>query len=337
MLSTKSELLSVLDKIQGLKILVAGDFMVDRYIFGNVERISPEAPVPIIEAKKFDDRLGGAGNVVRNLSELGVATVACGLVGTDQEGTALIRLLEQDRADTRTIIKSSDRPTTVKTRILGRNQQIARIDWEDRTYLSKGLEDQLIDSLQQSSGAVQCVIFSDYGKGALTPRVLSLIGDKKKNGEFSLNFRPLMIDPHPRNYSHYRGMTIAKPNRPEAEKAANIEITDNRSALMAATILREKWQADTVVITLGEDGLLILPESQTEAIFRETLAREVFDVSGAGDTVTAVFAAATAAGASPGVAGDLANLAAGIVVSEVGTVPITRKQLLDQIEIIFSQ
>ncbi len=330
--SSAEDLLGLLDKFSEVSALVIGDIILDRYIWGNVERISPEAPVPVVDVRKVEDRLGGAGNAVRNLCAIGAKVSLCGMIGDDEEGQRVLQLLDQSGVNKEGVMIDRGRPTSLKTRVIAHSQQVVRIDREDTRVqgvaLSEGLA-AMADAHLENSGVV---IVSDYGKGAIAAPLFKRLSAARQEGRLGSRVRPLVVDPHPHNYDLYDGITIAKPNRKEAEVAVGFSIDSPEAATKAAQLLCKRWNSEMMMITLGEGGLMILPAIDQQAIFLETVAREVFDVSGAGDTVTALFSAALALGASPSLAGDLANIAAGIVVSEVGTVPINVTRLRSDIE-----
>lgn len=326
----KKELFKVLDKIEGLPVLVIGDLILDRYMWGKVDRISPEAPVPVVEVHRTEDRLGGAGNVVRNLCNLGAKVKVCGVVGDDIEGQALIRMLKKSGVNPDGIVVEPGYPTSLKTRVIAQPQQIVRIDREDKSALHSSHTASLSKLVGTLVDKQKAVIVSDYAKGVISAPVMKVLGNLHKKGIFGRSTIPLVVDPHPDHFSFYNSVTMAKPNRKEAEAATGIKITDHKKAMQAAHKLRKKWNAELMMITLGEGGIVIV-DSKT-GITLDTVARDVYDVSGAGDTVTAVFTAALAAGASLEVAGNLSNIAAGIVVSEVGTVAVDKKKLIHEIE-----
>ncbi len=332
MLSSKVQLQDTLEKMRGIPVLVIGDLILDRYIWGSVSRISPEAPVPVLEVRSTEDRLGGGGNVARNLRSLGAKVSIYGLVGKDDESQQVRKLLTDEGANCEGVFEFQGMPTIVKTRVVAGQQQIVRIDRElfDREHgaPAKSMLKKLVELMKKN----RAVIVSDYGKGVVTPQVMQALEEFRESGEFSLKSRPLVVDPHPSNYGIYSGMTVAKPNRKEAEIASGVKIRDRDSAIKAAEVLLRLWKAEIMLISLGEGGLVIAFADGTEPIHLETRAQQVFDVSGAGDTVTAVFTLALAAGAVPRVAGDLANIAAGIVVSEVGTVAVDPKKLRQEVE-----
>ncbi len=327
----KEQLLATLDKIVSTPILVVGDLILDRYIWGKVDRISPEAPVPVVEVVKTEGRLGGAGNVVRNLATIGAKPTVCGLIGDDEDGRDLMALFEEIGAHTSGVIIDRTRPTTVKTRVIAATQQIVRIDREKKVADSHEAAGRMVEAINQALGGSKAVILSDYGKGAVSTEVLDALQRASAAHQLELGARPLFVDPHPRNYNNYRSMSVAKPNRKEAEIASGCAITSVQEAYAAADVLMRKWNSEMMVITLGEDGMIVKQAGESKGVHLETMAQEVFDVSGAGDTVTALFCSSLAVGASPTTAGVLANIAAGIVVSEVGTVAVDIDRLRAQV------
>jgi D-beta-D-heptose 7-phosphate kinase/D-beta-D-heptose 1-phosphate adenosyltransferase len=329
--SSREELLDVIEKVRNLPVMVVGDVMLDRYIWGAVDRIAPEAPVPVVLVKKKEDRLGGAGNTVRNLRALGLQVDLCGFIGDDEEGQTVLRLLAEEQIGRDGVIVDSSVPTISKTRVIAHNQQVVRIDREEVGLKHEALRsgfDALVDS---KIDAAKVVIISDYGKGAISESLLKRFEEASKSGRLSRSLRPLMLDPHPRNYALYSGATAVKPNRKEAEEASGIKIKNKQDAIKAAQIVLERWKSEILVLSLAEDGMLVATAGGTDPILIDTAAKKVADVSGAGDAVVAVFAAAMGVGASLRVAGDLANIAAGIVVGEVGTVPVDYDQLRHEI------
>jgi rfaE bifunctional protein kinase chain/domain len=326
-LGNKEELLSALDLIASTPILVAGDVILDRYVWGKVERISPEAPVPVVEVVRMEDRLGGAANVVRNLAAIGAKPVMCGVVGDDADGQAVLKLLDESGAERSGMLVDGSRPTVLKTRVIGQHQQIVRIDHENRESLAGAVSTALSRSINDRIDASKAVIISDYGKSTISEDVLSMLSTAYASGRLGLKTRPLFVDPHPRNYERYRCMSVAKPNRKEAEVASGRAIESIEDAFRAAEILIKKWNSELMVVTLGEWGMVLRQAGSSDGLHLETAAREVFDVSGAGDTVTALFTSALAVGATPVTAGVLANIAAGIVVSEIGTAAIDLQRL----------
>lgn len=326
-LGNKKDLLATLERIVGTPILVAGDLILDRYVWGKVERISPEAPVPVVEVQRMEDRLGGAGNVVRNLAAIGAKPSVVGTVGSDEEASVMLRLFSEIGADTRGVIVDSSRPTTLKTRVIAHTQQVVRIDREKRGVETTDVASKVAEHLNGALDGCKAVILSDYGKGAVSAPVLDTLFMAHEQGRLGLGVRPLFVDPHPLNYDNYRFMSVAKPNRKEAEIASGCAIGGVEDAFKAAQALMKRWNSEMMVVTLGEGGMVVQQGGAQGGVHLETMAREVFDVSGAGDTVSALFCAALATGASPIIAGVLANIAAGIVVSEVGTVAVDIERL----------
>jgi rfaE bifunctional protein kinase chain/domain len=331
---SKEQIFEILERMQNIEILVVGDLILDRYVWGTVDRISPEAPVPVVRVRKIEDRSGGAGNVVDNLVNLGCRVRVTGFIGDDPEGKIISGIFDSQRVNREGIIKVEGRPTSLKTRVIAQRQQIVRIDREETdspgVALTEGLAAMVEAQIQTSQG----IIVSDYGKGSIGSAVLKKLSEAKRSGKLSLKKCPLVLDPHPSNYSHYSGFNVAKPNKKEAEAASGITIKDLQSAEAAALEIQKRWDTDLLLITMGEDGVLISPR-EGKPTHLKTRALEVFDVSGAGDTVTAVFTAAIAAGADIVLAGHMANLAAGVVVAEVGTVPITVQGLRSHVEKIW--
>jgi rfaE bifunctional protein kinase chain/domain len=321
---TSEELLTCLDSLSALNAFVIGDLVLDRYIWGKVDRISPEAPVPVVKVNRTEDRLGCAGNAARNLRAIEVKTSMCGVVGEDDEGRIIERLLGSIGIKSDHIFIDQSLSTIVKTRVIAHSQQVVRIDREEDVDVTPLRQQNFLKSIQKSLDSPDFIIVSDYGKGAVTKELFDMLSAEKESGRINC---PIIVDPHPTNFDCYHGITIAKPNRAEAEKAAGITICDHSSAIKAARILREAWQSEMMMITLGEGGLVIASDSDPDGIFLETAAQEVYDVSGAGDAVTAVFSAALVQSGDVRLAGELANLAAGLVVSEVGTAPVNTEKL----------
>jgi D-beta-D-heptose 7-phosphate kinase/D-beta-D-heptose 1-phosphate adenosyltransferase len=330
-LGNRQELLDIIDRIAGTPILVVGDLVLDRYTWGKVDRISPEAPVPVVEVVRMEDRLGGAGNVVRNLATIGAKPSACGVIGDDIEGQVMLGLFKEIGADASGVLVDASRPTVLKTRVIAHTQQIVRIDREQRADLSSALSEKLTETMLSEISGTRAVILSDYGKGTVSSQVLKTLEAAYQRGDLGLSSRPLFVDPHPRNYNLYSVMSVAKPNRKEAEAASGQKIESIEDAFKVAELLMAKWNSEIMVITLGEGGMVVRKAGSSDGLHLETTAQEVFDVSGAGDTVTAVYTAALAVGAGPINAGVLANIAAGIVVSEIGTAAIKLDKLREKV------
>lgn len=306
-------------EFSGARVTVAGDVMLDRYLFGGTSRISPEAPVPVVHVRQTDDRPGGAANVAVNLSSLGVATTLLGLVGEDEEASILGAVLQSHGIDCRFSV-SSDRPTITKTRVLSRSQQLIRLDREE-PHGDAGMS--LAGPLQQALAGSDVVVLSDYGKGALSD-VAALIGACREAAV------PVLVDPKGADFDKYRGASLITPNQSEFEAVVGACGTDEELVRRAQQMLTD-LELGALLVTRSEKGMLLI-ETGAEPIFLSTQSREVFDVTGAGDTVIATIAAALASGERLQSAAILANLAAGVVVRKIGvaTVSPTEIQIASQ-------
>lgn len=295
------------------KILVVGDLMIDHYIWGDSTRISPEAPVQVVDVRSENNRLGGACNVANNLVSLGASVEIFGVVGQDSRGEWLLGALEQLGIKTTQIHKDVLRPTTQKTRVILSHQQILRIDREEKAPIAERVRAEFLSTLQKNIGEYDAVILSDYDKGVLgrefTQSIISLARNAKK---------PVLCDPKGEDYSKYSGATLLTPNKKEAQGASGIKICDDESLERAAKKLQEECQLDISLITLSEDGIGIL-DSAKRIVKIPTIAREVFDVTGAGDTVIAALAFCLAQGIDIYQACKFANAAAAVVVGKVGS------------------
>lgn len=302
-------------------ILVAGDVMVDEYIIGNVERVSPESPVPVLVVKDRFRTLGGAGNVVKNLSSLGAGVALFATVGDDAAGRWFRNHCEEMRIETFWVKEDRSRPTTIKTRVVARNQHLVRIDEEHVTPISRDIEESITEDIHNVLDQVQGVVISDYGKGFLTPRLLEvLIGSAAERG------LPVLVDPKGQDFVRYRGAGYITPNQKEASGASGVPITDEPSLIKAGRVLIDQTNARGIVITRGKDGsTLVTPEGHTHFSVEPV---EMIDVTGAGDTVVAVTTLALAAGLSIEEAIELANLAASIVVSRFGAATVTLEEMI---------
>lgn len=337
MISNKAVIDQAIAKFKDMHLLVVGDVILDRYVWGGADRISPEAPVPIVNVKRVEDRAGGAGNVVHNLVNIGVNVSLCGFIGEDDEGQSLAHGFDKIGVNRDGIIVTAERPTSLKTRVIAQAQQVVRIDREDINPPSDAACEGLAAVIESKLDQVDAIIVSDYGKGCITEPVLRVLSEAHRSGKISISKKPMMLDPRPFNFQFYDNYSfnVVTPNRKEAEHATGIAITNEQSAIKAAQILEKKWNTDLAIITLGEDGMLLYPKDG-KSILLETKALEVYDVSGAGDTVASVFTAALATGVGHVAAGEIANLAAGVVVGEVGTVPIQLNQLIERINSVFT-
>lgn len=328
MMAPNTTLTSIIDRFVGTPVVVVGDLIVDHYIWGKVNRISPEAPVVVVHVTREDRRLGGAGNVARNLAALGANVSVCGVVGDDDQGRSLLGMLDEIGADSSGVLVDRSRPTTVKTRVLAHSQQVVRVDREVTNPLHESYAEGVAAALQSKLSTAKGVVISDYAKGTVCSQLFDRVEQGYERGVLGSGKIPVLVDPKAPNFSRYRRATIIKPNRREAEEASGVAISDRAAAVLAGKVLLDRWSCEMVLITLGEMGMVLVGRDDREpAIEVDTVARHVFDVSGAGDTVSAVFVLALAVGASPREAAILANGAAGIVVGEVGTVAVTADQL----------
>jgi rfaE bifunctional protein kinase chain/domain len=318
----------ILDAISGLHVLVIGDLMLDHYIWGDVHRISPEAPVPVVHAARDSETAGGAANVALNLAALGAKTSVVGVLGDDAHGETLRAILSAAGIDTTGCRTSDGAPTIVKTRVIARNQQLCRIDREaPRANYAIDVLPGSLDDLAIAIAGADAVIFSDYAKGAITQPLLdALLPVAGKHATL------VAIDPKPSRKLDFRGIQLITPNRHEALELAGLpEAAPGEAYPLAETARRihQTHAPENLIITLGADGMAICRNGEVESVL-PTRAREVFDVSGAGDTVIATLTAALAAGADASSAAHLANLAAGDVVSKMGTAVPDLKHMFDQ-------
>lgn len=312
-------------KLKGKKILVFGDLMLDEHIWSKVNRISPEAPVPIADVSRITHVPGGCGNVAVNIAALGGTPYLVGIIGRDSSGEKLRKALKQAFVPTQHLIVEASRPTILKSRIIAASQHVVRVDREDRTELSPALLKRLSAKLRQLITAVDAVIISDYAKGAVNHQTAQLaISLAKKYKKF------VAVDPKGSDYSRYRGASIITPNMKEAAEAAGLEIVDDKSAVLAGKTLRKKCRVDNILITRGGEGMSLV--SAKETVHIPAVPREVFDITGAGDTVISTLALAMAAGARVKQACLLANTAAAVVVGKISTAPCYREELEETIE-----
>ena len=305
-------------------VVVFGDVMLDEFVWGDVTRISPEAPVPVVEIRRESVHLGGAANVLSNLPALGVRSALVGVVGQDRAGERVrAELREAGALDAEeNLIVDVSRPTTVKTRIIAHSQLVVRADRERRTHIDGTVEERVVASLRRLLRGADALVISDYDKGAVTPAVLDEILPAAEAARV-----PVLVDPKIRNFDSYRPATLVTPNHHEALRLTNTEDDTDEGMARAARSIRERLGCRSVLITRGERGMMLL-EGEGEPTYVPTAAREVYDVTGAGDTVIATLAASVAAGASLVEAAMLANHAAGIVVGKIGTATASAEELL---------
>lgn len=310
-----------LNDFSKVKILVVGDVMLDRYWWGSVSRISPEAPVPVVRLKKTSLSAGGAANVAANIAGLGAQPVLFGLVGDDEEAGLIRGLLHDLSVASNRLVAVPDRPTTVKTRVIAHSQQVARVDQETDAALSPDIEITLLDNIVAMIPEVNAIVISDYAKGMVTAGLLKALISEAKDLR-----TPVLVDPKGKDYSKYRGATIVTPNQREAAEACNLEEGGNDLVGRAGKRLLAELEGDAVLITQGEKGMTLF-QNRFEPIKFAAAARQVYDVTGAGDTVIATLATAIGAGLDLGTSTRLANIAAGIVVEQVGTSSISLSEL----------
>ena len=323
----KARAAALLRKIRRRSVVVVGDVMLDEFIWGDVSRISPEAPVPVVDVRSESTHLGGAANVLANLLALGAQACVIGVIGKDFAGDRIqISLSEKSKLQTADmLIADSSRPTTTKTRIVAHNQMVVRADRENRTPVNGETQARIIATARAAIAKAHALIVSDYDKGVVTPRVLAeLLPEAYRR-------IPVLIDPKLRNFDAYRPATLVTPNHLEALRVTNLEEDSDQTLQAAARAIRSRLSCDAVLITRGNRGMMLL-EGEGDPVCVATAAREVYDVTGAGDTVIATLAAALAAGASMTEAAVLANHAAGIVVGKLGTASATDEEVLNSIQ-----
>jgi D-glycero-beta-D-manno-heptose-7-phosphate kinase len=318
---TRARASEILDTLRDRNVVVLGDVMLDEFVWGDVTRISPEAPVPVVDVRRESVHLGGAANVLANLVALGARGSVVGVVGNDGAGERLQTGLRELGARGDCLIVDETRPSTTKTRIIAHSQLVVRADRESRAPVSEKTEDQIISCLKDALKQADALVISDYDKGVVTPRILREILP------VAYEHVPVLVDPKLRNFSFYRPATLVTPNHLEALRMSDTEDHSDDGSHRAAKVIREKLGCDAVLITRGDRGMMLL-EANDQPVYVETAAREVYDVTGAGDTVIAALASALASGATMFEAATLANHAAGIVVGKVGTATASAEELL---------
>jgi D-glycero-beta-D-manno-heptose-7-phosphate kinase len=319
----KPDLTKIFESFKQIKALIIGDVMIDSYLWGEVTRISPEAPVPIVNVKKREKRLGGAANVAVNIQAMGAEPVMCSVIGYDADAEDFLKILENRQMTSAGIIRSKQRVTTIKHRILSGHQHILRVDSEISSLLHETDREALWKKIQNLLPQCQVVIFEDYDKGVLDKIIINQTITLAQ----SLNI-PTIVDPKLRNFLHYEGASLFKPNLKELKEGLKVDFSpDNLDELkQTVKILKEKLQIEQALVTLSERGVYI--DSKTEQYHLPAHLRSIADVSGAGDTVVSVAALGLALGLKPKILAGLANLAGGLVCEYVGVVPIERDKLL---------
>ena len=310
-----------------LNVLIIGDVMIDSYMWGNVSRISPEAPVPIVSVNKKENRLGGAANVALNVQAMGANPILCSIIGDDEGCKLFYELLKMQKLSYEGILKSKDRITTLKTRVIGNNHQMLRVDEEIESTINTKENETLIFIIKKiiNNKKIDVIIFEDYDKGCISPLLIKTIVTFAKQKNI-----PTVVDPKKKNFMAYSGVTLFKPNLKELKEGLKLDFNqnDNKELSKVVSGFIKKQNIDTALITLSEKGIYI-QNKKTKALIPAHI-RNISDVSGAGDTVVSVAALCLALKLSPELLATLSNLAGGLVCEKVGVVPIDKKQLLNE-------
>lgn len=326
----------IVRKVKDLPIMIIGDVMMDVYLFGNVSRISPEAPVPVVDVTARENRLGGAANVALNLCALGAKPILCSVVGNDLKGKEFFQLLKDDKIDSSGILQSNNRPTTTKFRILGNQVQLLRVDEEATHPLEKEDEEKFINTIIEiiKKEKPAAILFQDYDKGCLTPKVIESITAIANQ----LNI-PTTVDPKKRNFKDYKNITLFKPNLKELREGLGIDLKNvtEDSLKIAAEKLHSEQNINMVMVTLSEKGAFISDKIRKFSCLSPAHIRNIADVSGAGDTVISVATICLAIGVEPKDIVKYSNLAGGIVCESVGVVPLDKKRFYREIELLQSE
>jgi rfaE bifunctional protein kinase chain/domain len=305
----------------GKRVAVVGDLMVDRYFWGTVNRISPEAPVPVVEVDSQSTRLGGAANVANNVSSLGGIPVMIGVIGNDDGGHLLRNLIEEAAFPTAGLVIDAARPTTIKTRVIAHHQHVVRIDHEVKEEIAEGIQGQILKVLRNELPSLDAIILEDYNKGVIVGSLIrEIVALARTKGII------VTVDPKFNNFFEYKNVTVFKPNRKESEEALGRRLHDRAAVEQAGRDMLRRLDAENILLTLGEEGMSLFERSGS-VTHVSTHAKKVADVSGAGDTVISTLTMCLAAGAGIQEASALANIAGGVVCGEVGIVPIDKRSL----------
>lgn len=333
MKTSTTQLNQLFNSFDQLRILIIGDVMIDAYYWGKVERISPEAPVPIVAVEKKEARLGGAANVALNIQSLGATPILCSIVGNDEEGKEFIQLLEDNQQTQEGILSSSNRRTTKKTRIIGGNHQMLRIDAEDTHELDSEEETLFFERIREivETSSVHAIIFEDYDKGTITPSLIKKVVDLAQTNDI-----PTTVDPKKRNFTAYKNVSLFKPNLKELKEGLKIEFNHKQATELEGAIhqLEQLLNNTTTLITLSELGVFIKSDQTKHHISAHR--RDITDVSGAGDTVISVATLCLALKQAPELIAELSNLAGGLVCENVGVVPIKKTILQQEAQRLFT-
>jgi D-beta-D-heptose 7-phosphate kinase/D-beta-D-heptose 1-phosphate adenosyltransferase len=322
-LVSEPRFLQIVDRFKRARVLVVGDFVLDQFIWGQVTRISPEAPVPVVSVVRESFMPGGSLNVAANVRELGGQVFPCGVVGRDLLGRVLVRVMRREGIDIGGVVYDATRPTTHKTRIIAHSQQVVRFDREKVSDIRDKDRNQILKFVARKIKEVDGVIIEDYGKGVITPRLIrEVLSLAKQYKRFSI------VDPKEKHFDYYRGVTVITPNRKEALGAVASSTNSREISIeVCGRRLLRQFRCQAVLITLGEEGMILF-ERDGRITRIATAAQEVYDVSGAGDTVVAVFSSALVSGADVREAAFIANLAAGVVVGKLGTATVSPDELI---------
>ncbi len=320
---TEKRLDELFEQMKNKHIFVIGDLMIDRYVWGSVNRISPEAPVPVVEVTQESERLGGAANVGNNIVSLGGKCTLIGVAGNDSNADVLRRLIEDMKMNSSGVITDNSRMTTVKTRVIAQNQHVVRIDNEQKHDISSDVADQIISHLERNISSIDGIILEDYNKGVLTKELIQRVIELANKHN-----KLITVDPKLNHFFEYKNVTVFKPNLKETSEGLGKNIKTESEVLAAGKQLQKQLNAKHVLITRSEKGMSLFSEND-KYFHVPTHAREVADVSGAGDTVIATLTLALSAGASPDEAASLSNLGGGLVVGEVGIVPAVPEKIIE--------
>lgn len=319
------DLIGFIDEFPKARVLVVGDVMVDEFIWGKVERISPEAPVPVLEVIRETRLLGGAANVVNNIKALGGGVYVTGVVGKDSMARYLIGEHKKIGVETKGLIEDQQRPTTIKTRVIAHQQQVVRFDRENKAPIDESVKDKILKYTRSLADKIDAVVVADYGKGVIDAGLVGELVEICRKHDLILS-----VDPKVENFSCYKDVTVITPNHYEAEDSVDVKIVDEASLLKTGELILERLNCKNVLITRGEDGMTLF-EDGGDVVNIPTVARDVFDVTGAGDTVISALTLAVASGATMRDAAFISNYAAGIVVGEVGTAVVSGTRLKEAI------
>lgn len=328
----ESKYTKLFDDFTRLRILIIGDVMVDSYLWGKVERISSEAPIPIVALQRKEDRMGGAANVAMNINSMGAQPILCSVIGTDDKGDLFLELLKKEKIDTAAIVRSKSRITTTKSRIFGNSTQMLRLDEEVENDLAKPDQENLLKIIDKSiaENKIDCIIFQDYNKGVITEELILHTVDLAKKHNI-----PVTVDPKKKNFYAFKEVTLFKPNLKELKEGikTNFSSQDREKLIEAVNDLRTRLNCQYVLTTLADQGVMINLKDHLDDknIFIPAHVRSVSDVSGAGDTVISVASLCLATGRSPYEIAYISNLAGGLVCEEVGVAPVNKDKLLKEV------